>query len=179
MWALRKSIVVPFIIGLFAVSATALAAGGGPSQGLDRAAQAQERHTDALLAKSGVVGTTVGLNPAGKAVVKVFTALSGVKGIPQNLDGVPVAVQVTGEFLAFADPKSKFDKPVPIGVSSSNENSVRTPYCFTGTLGARLTNNSDVFALSNNHVYANENGFNGAGINSRLLHSRASRTTAV
>jgi hypothetical protein len=126
----------------------------GPT-GLERALAAQEAHTDALMAKAGVVGTALGLDDSGNAVVEVFTTHPGVAGIPNTLDGVPVQVQVTGEFVARSG-------PTPIGSSSSNVNSYDMPYCFTGTLGARLTNGSKLYALSNNHVFANINGLNGS-----------------
>jgi len=69
--------------------------------GLDRAIEAQERHTDDLLGIQGVVGTAVGLGADGGAVVKIYTERSGVAGLPRSLDGVPVVVQVTGKILAF------------------------------------------------------------------------------
>ncbi|MCH7843711.1 MAG: hypothetical protein IID01_13230, partial [Chloroflexi bacterium] len=140
---------------------------GGGEQGLEKAKQAQERHTDALLAKDGVVGTALGLDENGNAVIQVFTARQGVGGIPAKLDGVAVQVKVTGAFEARDDERLAYPSPVPIGVSSSNENSIVTPYCFTGTLGARLVGVVDGielgYGLSNNHVYANLNGANGAG----------------
>ena len=58
------------------------------------------------------------------------------------------------------DPKSYFERPVPIGVSSGTERLTYYRgkwYYTTGTLGARVTDGSAVFALSNNHVYALEN----------------------
>jgi hypothetical protein len=49
------------------------------------------------------------------------------------------------------DPTSRFDRPVPIGVSTGH------PNITAGTIGCRVTNGTDVFALSNKHVYAPEN----------------------
>ncbi len=106
--------------------------------GLDRAIEAQEYHTNSLLAIEGVVGTAVGLNPAGKPVVQVFTEREGVPGIPSSLDRVPVVVRVTGEFVAEDHATGEFPRPVPIGVSSSNEFSIDFPFVLSGTLGARL-----------------------------------------
>ncbi len=95
-------------------------------------------------------------------------------GLPRSLDGVPVVVRVTGKFHAInkpdadgnhdhgggggggggeeIDPTAKFAQPVPIGVSTGNEGS-----CSAGTIGARVTDGPNVYALSNNHVYALEN----------------------
>ncbi|MFC2069205.1 Ig-like domain-containing protein [Chloroflexota bacterium] len=44
-----------------------------------------------------------------------------------------------------------WNRPVPIGVSTGY------PDITAGTIGARVTDGSKVYALSNNHVYANEN----------------------
>ena len=59
------------------------------------------------------------------------------------------------------DPKTRFDRPVPIGVSSGSERltSLRGPTrCTVGTLGARLVDSAGIlyYALSNNHIYALE-----------------------
>jgi len=116
-----------------------------------------------------VVGTATGLGPAGTPAVLVLTKVPGVAGIPRSLDGVPVVVKVTGEIVALPkpakpgkpdkpgngdkiDPKDRFERPVPIGVSTGNEGE-----CSSGTIGARVKNGNKVYALSNNHVYALEN----------------------
>ncbi len=138
----------------------------GGNNGLERAKEVQERHTDELLAIQGVVGTAVGHGPEARAAVFVFTAKRGVAGIPKKLDGVPVVTHVTGEIFAFpkpdnpgggkkakdeVDPTARFDRPVPIGVSTGH------PVITAGTIRVRVTDGTDVYALSNNHVYADEN----------------------
>ncbi len=143
--------------------------------GLERAIEAQEQHTDALLDIQGVVGTAVGVGARGGAVVKIYTEKEGVAGLPRSLDGVPVVVQVTGKIHALHHrqghsggpsgggggddsvtsdpaPTDRWPQPVPIGVSTGNAGE-----CSAGTIGARVTDGTDVFALSNNHVYALEN----------------------
>ncbi len=60
-------------------------------------------------------------------------------------DSQSVAVSST------VDPTSRFDRPVPIGVSTGH------PNITAGTIGSRVTDGTSVFALSNNHVYANQN----------------------
>jgi hypothetical protein len=60
------------------------------------------------------------------------------------------------------NPATLFTRPVPLGVSTGNEGE-----CSAGTIGARVKNaNGNVFALSNNHVYALENA---AAPNSAVL----------
>ena len=130
--------------------------------GLARAMEVQNQNTDRLMAIAGVAGTATGLGPKGNPTVLVFTEKPGVGGIPQRLDGVPVIVKVTGKIVALPkggkkppreeiDPTGRFDRPVPIGVSTGH------PDVTAGTIGARVKDGSNVYALSNNHVYANEN----------------------
>ena len=108
-------------------------------------------HTDALLARPGIVGTAVGLGANGRAVVLVFTEKAGVAGIPGSLDGVIVVPRVTGKIVAFGDPTERH-RPAPPGVSTGH------PSITAGTIGARVRDAAgNVFALSNNHVYADEN----------------------
>jgi len=70
-----------------------------------------------------------------------------------------VVAQATGEIVARSDPKGTFPCPVPIGVSTGNECLVFHQglwWCSVGTIGARVTDGTNVYALSNNHVYALE-----------------------
>lgn len=136
----------------------------------------QDRHTDFLLGQPGVVGTATGLTSKGRPAVLVLVesferARSAV--IPPELEGVPVVVKITGQIKALApggvpgppggkdgsndgttcsaDPTRRFNQPVPIGISTGH------PDITAGTIGARVTDGTFVYALSNNHVYANEN----------------------
>lgn len=138
--------------------------------GLARAMEVQNRHTGTLMALPDVVGTATGLGAEGSPAILVLAEKAGVKGIPRSLEGFPVIVKVTGKIVALgkpdkpgkppkdpppeeppADPTGRFDRSVPIGVSTGH------PDITAGTIGCRVTNGSNVFALSNNHVYANEN----------------------
>lgn len=124
-----------------------------PAAGRDIAAaiRAQERHTPGLMAIPGVVGTAVGLDAGNGPVVKVFLARSGIPGIPAHLDHIPVAIEVTGMFVAGSDPTSR-SRPAPVGFSIGH------PSITAGTLGARVMDaTGNVYILSNNHVIANSN----------------------
>jgi len=125
----------------------------------------QERHTPLLMNVPDVVGTATGLSEDGKLAILVFVRRQVPAGaIPMNLDGAPVVVRITGEFVSMApppgtgggdkiNPKARFVRPVPIGVSTGNEGE-----CSAGTIGARVKDSAGVvYALSNNHVYALEN----------------------
>lgn len=111
---------------------------------------AQERHTPALKQRHGVIGTGVGLDANGQAVVHVFVLDNGVAGIPAFVDNVPVQVRVTGRIMALSNPTLRA-RPAPVGYS------VGHPAITAGTIGARATNGTNVFILSNNHVLAASN----------------------
>jgi hypothetical protein len=119
--------------------------------GLAVAVRALERHTASLLATPGVVGTAVGLDANGKAIVKLFAEKPGISGLPARLDDVPVAVEVTGRIYARTDPTTRV-RPAPIGFS------VGHPDITAGTIGAKVLDGSgNAYILSNNHVLANAN----------------------
>ncbi len=176
MRQLRLLIGTLVTVGLLAVLAVSPAYADPPFDppGLASAIAAQEAHTNALLGVRGVVGTAVGLTADGDPAVLIFTETPGVAGLPRSLDGVPVVIQATGNFFALhhckgkhaedpacapapppdddgIDPTSYFQRPVPIGVSTGHWNIT------AGTIGARVKAGSNVYALSNNHVYADEN----------------------
>ncbi len=135
----------------------------GQDASLSLALAAQDQHTGDLLQLDGVVGTAVGLGLNGMPVVMVYMARPNVLGVPASLEGVPVLSEVTGEFWALGDgprseegdsylnPTERFPRPVPIGVSAGQ------PDVTAGTIGARVSDNSEIYALSNNHVFANRN----------------------
>jgi hypothetical protein len=98
------------------------------------------------------VGTAVGLSPDGQPTVRLLLAQPDVAGLPAVLDGVPVATQVTGMFVARSDP-TKRQRPAPLGFS------VGHPAITVGSIGGRVVDGAgNVYVLSNNHVLANGNG---------------------
>ncbi len=156
---------ITLVIGLLLLSVSSYAGNG---VGIERAKEVQQRNTERLMAIQGVVGTAVAETDTGGAAVAVFLERPGVGPIPRTLEGVPVRPVVTGKFYALAkpaakpgkppveiiDPTARFDRPVPIGVSTGH------PAITAGTIGCRVTDGTNVYALSNNHVYANENRAN-------------------
>ncbi|HLG94642.1 MAG TPA: hypothetical protein VI546_07385, partial [candidate division Zixibacteria bacterium] len=92
------------------------------------------------------------LSSNGKPVIKVFTSKPDVAGFPKELDGLPVEVELTGKFFAFAAPLSGRYRPVPIGVSVANNGQ-----CAAGTIGCIVERANKKYILSNNHVLAREN----------------------
>jgi hypothetical protein len=97
-------VVVVSILVLLPISMVSAASPHDGPPGLERAIAAQEAHNPKLLRIQGVVGTAIGLDAAGKNVIRIFTEREGVAGLPQSLDGVPVAVQVTGKIIALKGP---------------------------------------------------------------------------
>ncbi|MBI4564817.1 MAG: hypothetical protein HY716_09025 [Planctomycetes bacterium] len=135
-----------------------------------RAIEIQERYSQWFMSHEAVVGHAVGLNDRNRIALVVYTK-GDVHDIPENLEGFPVVVRHMGEVVALkrvatqdaaprrqagkgkpgADPTARQTRPVPIGVSTGH------PSITAGTIGCRVTDGTDVFALSNNHVYADSN----------------------
>jgi len=164
---MRKLILLAIVCLLLAWPVATIQAAPPPDgpPGLERAVEVKKQHEEALLRVQGVAGAAVGLNGDSRAVIIIFTEAPGVRGLPASLEGVPVEVHVSGKFVALPkpenpgkppkepapDPTARFERPVPIGVSTGH------PNITAGTIGARVTHGTNVYALSNNHVYADEN----------------------
>jgi len=126
------------------------AAALGQSPDIHAAIAAQGHHTDALLRIPGVVGTAVAV-VKGKAAVRIFVERADVRGLPGQLDGMPVDVKVTGRFMALSDPTTR-QRPAPLGYS------VGHPAITAGSIGGRVVDGAGaLYVLSNNHVLANSN----------------------
>lgn len=140
--------------------------------GLARAVEVQERNSDHFFSFSGVVGTGVGLARENAPSIKVFVEDVTRPELPRSLDGLPVEMVVTGRIFALRHPCSgppsdrpqwcsepsdpvdatvRFDRPVPVGVSTGH------PLVTAGTICCRLSNALGAFVMSNNHIFANTN----------------------
>jgi hypothetical protein len=160
--SVSENIMLPratFVLGAVAlVVVAALARGavtgqGAGERGLERAIEVQGRNVDRLLSTPGVLGTGVSIDAGGEAAITVYLQRA-TGNVPAELDGVPVRSVVTGLIVARGCPQGPAgpcDRPVPIGVSTGH------PDITAGTIGARVTDGADVYALSNNHVYAASN----------------------
>ncbi|MCH7920809.1 MAG: hypothetical protein IIC50_22895 [Planctomycetes bacterium] len=167
---LKAMVTAVAVFGLL-VFPSVLTAQGNSASAFARVKEVQERNTDKLLARNGVVGTAIGLSQGGQPVMLVLLEVAGVPTIPDSLEGVQLRPLVIGKIYAVAkpagkgggkggggggedpplDPTSRWPRAVPIGVSTGH------PSITAGTLGCRLTDGINVYALSNNHVYANKN----------------------
>jgi hypothetical protein len=137
----------------------------------------QEQHTENLMARSGVVGTAVGLDSAGEMAVKVYLEdESAMVGLPADLDGLNVVPVVTGKLVARGgppggmgmgngtDPKAPQTAPIKLGTSGGWRYDLANGYCCSGTLGGLIEDGGGTqYILSNWHVlYADiVNGGNG------------------
>ncbi len=148
----------------------------GLPPGLLRAADIQEAHTPDLMADPGVVGTAVGLDSTGNAVIQVFLTEEGIGGIPGNLGGVRVVKKVTGKLVSYKgkpsgpgkppkdeeppedpppppdDPTTKQDSPIKLGTSGGWRYDIANGYCCGGTLGSLIEIGANQYVLSNYHV---------------------------
>jgi fibronectin type 3 domain-containing protein len=145
----------------FAASSAGQGPPGGTPPGFDQAVAAKQKHAERILDKPGVAGIGVGLNPAGKPVIEIYKEKAEVADLPDELEGVPVDSVTTG-LIEPRDhlPTHRYPRPVPIGVSAGLAGVA------TGTLGVRVTNGTNVYALSNNHVFA---GVNTASIGDPII----------
>jgi len=106
----------------------------------------------------GVIGTAAGKGVGGGHIVLALTTAEGVKGLLGAVRGVIVRPLITGEINAVKgkpggiDRTAEFRPKVTIGVSAGHSGIT------AGTIGARVYNDvGNYFALSNKHVFANQN----------------------
>ncbi len=126
----------------------------------------QDRHTDKLLRKNGVIGTATTKLSNGSFAIEILTNRSGLeRKLPKYIEGVPVVVKNVGEIYA-QDVYTGRYRPTPGGVSGGNFNDFRYfpgaggGACVGGTIGCVVEKNGDKFFLSNNHVFARKNRAN-------------------
>jgi hypothetical protein len=116
-----------------------------------KAVEVQHRHHSRLMSIPEVVGTGVGIGADGLPVIKVFTRRAGIPRVPEMLEFIPVQAEATGMVVALGNTTARY-RPSPIGVSTGH------PAVTAGTIGARVIDaDGKVYALSNNHVYADSN----------------------
>lgn len=134
-----------------------------PEALLTAAMRVQSDFEPSLFALPGVTGVGVGLTTEGTPTIRIFVnpELPQVT-FPPELGSFPVSVQPAGPFrvdppapvgVGAADedegpvPTGRFDRPVPMGVSTGHTRST------AGTIGAVVTDGEQRYALSNWHVF--------------------------
>jgi hypothetical protein len=129
----------------------------------------QDRSTADLMSVPGVVGTATGLAPDGRVAIMVYlkeefrTPVKGkgisARGIPAEIEGVPVITEVTGEFRAMkagggggVSHTAKQAYPIQLGTSGGWRYDLANGYCCGGTLGSLIQKGGTQYILSNYHV---------------------------
>lgn len=126
----------------------------------------QNSITPDLLKQKGIVGTSTGLDEDGNVVIRVQTTGADNPKIPKQVQGVAVVEVLTGPIRPYWQPpvfnqKAFQTRPSFIGVSAFDDVDL-VGGCAAGTLGCRLRDKQgNVYGLSNNHVFAGENGTEG------------------
>jgi hypothetical protein len=136
----------------------------------------QRQMTKGLMSSPGIVGSGVALGANGLPTVVALVEHSGV-AVPEGVQALVIGKVSALDWQAppQAEPQGKptcgkknlpdctddpptdpgpnerHPRPVPIGVSTGH------PAITAGTIGARVTDGTNVWALSNNHLYADEN----------------------
>ena len=130
---------------------------------INKVFEIQDRHTDNLLRKNGVIGTATTKLPNGSYAIEIMTNKSGMeKLLPKSIEGIPVVVKNVGDIYA-QDVYTGRYRPIPGGVSGGNFNDYRYfpgaggGACVGGTIGCVVEKNGEKFFLSNNHVFARKN----------------------
>ena len=139
--------------------------GASAQEWLATAMQVQRDNETNLFAVPGVVGVGIGFTDAGMPTIKVFVdpavppGSRALQGIPQTLGLFPVTIEPGGPFRVRPPepaagsaeegpmPTGRFDRPVPMGVSTGHTRST------AGTIGAVVTDGERRYALSNWHVF--------------------------
>ena len=130
----------------------------------------QNKHTQDLLGKEGVVGTATGVDANGNPVILVYAVAEKNKaGVPVSLESTAVVVEVTGEFHAYenyAEPRAvqaaavaavshtaRQTPPIQLGTSGGWTYDLANGYCCGGTLGSLITDGVNQYILSCYHVF--------------------------
>ncbi len=118
----------------------------------------QDRHTARLMADPEIIGTATTLTDDGRLAVMVLaTTDKAAKGIPSELDGVPVVVHRTDKIVAMkttaVSHTAKQTPPIQLGTSGGWRYDLANGYCCGGTLGSLIQVGGQKRILSNYHVF--------------------------
>jgi hypothetical protein len=117
----------------------------------------QQDVTPAMMRTDGVLGTAIGGGAGEQAVLVVYIdreaqgAAAAMRAIPRELRGVPVRIEQTDKFRAFAN-TAKQVAPIQLGTSGGWYYDLANGYCCGGTLGSLIEANGTRYILSNYHV---------------------------
>lgn len=136
----------------------------------------QNELTPGLMKLENILGTAVGADETGRASLVVYVERDGanagaiISGLPRELRGIPVKVELTDKFRAMAKPPRKPGNggggtstptvshtvkqtlPIQLGTSGGWGYDSANGYCCGGTLGSLVQVNGVQYILSNYHV---------------------------
>ncbi len=141
----------------------------------------QKSVTPGLMNLEGVLGTAVGLEDSGKAVLVVYVDADAptrgeiIAGLPPKIRSTGVKVELTDKFVALAgrpggggsggvDHKAKQTAPIQLGASGGWGNDLANGFCCGGTLGSLIQVNGFQYILSNYHVFEADIVLGGNGL---------------
>ncbi|KAA3609611.1 MAG: hypothetical protein DWQ05_22000 [Calditrichaeota bacterium] len=142
----------------------------------------QLRHTEELMAKEGIIGTATGMTEDGKPAVLILAEFDIVenalaknlaKPVPDELEGIPTRVLVTGKLRALRKKPVPPDAvshqaiqtpPIQLGTSGGWQHDLANGYCCGGTLGSLIQSGGKQYILSNYHVFESDIVDGGNGI---------------
>jgi hypothetical protein len=118
----------------------------------------QDRHTARLMADPEIIGTATTLTDDGRLAVMVLALTDkAAKGVPSELDGVPVVVHRTDKIVALktttVSHTAKQTPPIQLGTSGGWRYDLANGYCCAGTLGSLIQVGGQKRILSNYHVF--------------------------
>lgn len=129
----------------------------------------QNAVTPDMMKVPGVLGTAVGLDAAGAPALVIYVDQNApskaelVRGLPPQIRGVGVKVEMTDKFRAFAN-TAKQPPPIQLGTSGGWSYDLANGYCCGGTLGSLIQVNGVQYIMSNYHVLESDIVSGGNGI---------------
>src|SRR6266404_3931611 len=130
----------------------------------------QRRVTPELMQLPAILGTAVGLDDAGRAALVIYVDNESpamaevVKALHSGPGHVPVKVELTEKFVAFASHTAKQAPPIQLGTSGGWSHDLANGYCCGGTLGSLVQANGVQYIMSNYHVFESDIVSGGNGI---------------
>jgi hypothetical protein len=126
----------------------------------------QNEVTAAWMSQPEILGTAVGIDASGNTSLLVYVdqdatkAADAIRGLPQEVRGVKVQVQLTDKFRSMARPggggtshTARQTPPIQLGTSGGWSKDLANGYCCGGTLGSLVSIGGQQHILSNYHVF--------------------------
>src|ERR1051326_1287141 len=126
--------------------------------------------TPDLIKLPGLLGTAVGLDDSGQTALVIYVDQDSparaelVRGLPPQIRGTSVKVELTDKFRAFADHTARQSAPIQLGTSGGWRYDLANGFCCGGTLGSLVQVNGVQYIMSNYHVFEADIVSGGNGI---------------